>query len=126
MFGNPLIEEDSLALRLAEKLEKEKAFRDINFIYLDGTEEICEEKMIMIDVAKGIEEIQIITDLEKLYADKIYTMHDADIALFLKLMQKVGKIHEIKIIAVPFDMDEEIAYRGVKKVLESSLKNNLR
>jgi len=118
VFGNPLLEEDSLAIKLAEKLQREKAFRRFNFVYLDGAEEICEENMIILDVAKNIKDIQIITNLDQLYAGKFYTMHDADIALFLKLMQKIGKIRGIKIIAVPFDMNEKKAYTGLKKILE--------
>lgn len=117
IFGNPLLEEDSLAIKLAEKLQKEKLFPDMNFIYLDGTEEINESNLLMLDVAKNIKDIRIITNLDKLYSDKFYTMHDADISLFLKLMQKVGKIRDVKIIAVPFDMDEKKAYEGLKKIL---------
>src|SRR3989344_1437558 len=119
VFGNPLLEEDSLAIKLAERLQKEKAFGRLNFVYLDGTEEIYEENMILLDVAKNIKGIQIITNLDQLYAGKFYTMHDADIALFLKLMQKIGKIQGIKIIAIPFDMNEKVAYTGLKKILRT-------
>lgn len=117
IFGNPLLEEDSLAIKLAEKLQKENLFPNLNFIYIDGAEEINESNLLILDVAKNIKEIQIITNLDQLYSDKFYTMHDADIALFLKLMQKLNKIKEIKIIAIPFDMNGEKAYEGVKKRL---------
>lgn len=117
VFGNPLLEQDSLAIKIAERFQKENALKKWNFVYLDGVEEITEENIIILDVAKGITEVKIIRDLDKLYSDKIYTMHDADIAMFLKLKKKIGLIKEIKIIAVPFDMNEEMAYREVKKML---------
>ncbi len=116
VFGNPLLEEDSLALKVAEKLKSEISF---NIIYLDGTEEIEEINPIILDVAKGIKDVSVIEDVEKLYAGKFYTMHDADLALFLKLKKKIGLINGIKIIAIPFDMDVEKAYEEVKKMLGS-------
>ena len=115
VFGNPFLEEDSLALKIAEKLKNEIPF---NIIYLDGTEEINDVNPIILDVAKNIKDIQIITNLNQLYAGKFYTMHDADLALFLKLKKKIGLINEIKIIAIPFDMNEKKACEGVKKILE--------
>lgn len=118
VFGNPLLEEDSLALKVAEKLKSEVPFK---IVYLDGIEEINEPNPLILDVAKGIGEIQIIEDVEKLYAGSFYTMHDADLAFFLKLRKKIGLLKEIKIIAIPFDMDESRAFMGVKKILNSIL-----
>ena len=108
VFGNPLVQKDSLALRLLPKLRK--ALPGIEFVELDGTE--AEEiagygpDLLILDVAEGIKEPALITDLDKLELPKALSMHDFDLAWNLKLLMKVGKIKSVRIIAVPIKASE--------------------
>ena len=108
VFGNPLVQKDSLALRLLPKLRK--ALPDVDFVELDGTE--AEEiagygpDLLILDVAEGIKEPALITDLDKLELPKALSMHDFDLAWNLKLLMKVGKIKSVRIIAVPIKASE--------------------
>ncbi len=99
VFGNPIVAEDSLAIKVAKILEKET--KDIQFVCVDPNEEIKGEDITIMDVAQGIKKVSIITDLNKLDAGKKVSLHDFDIAFSLKLMKKIGLIKSVKIIAIP-------------------------
>jgi hypothetical protein len=119
VFGNPLIEKDNLALGLIPKLKGE--FPEIEFKEIDPTEdlesEIEDKKLSILDVAEEINKVTLINDLNQLKTDKIYSMHDFDLTFNLKLLEKIGKLEEVKIIAVPNQMDEEKALHEVKKII---------
>jgi len=119
VFGNILVEKDNLALKLIPKLKEE--FSNIEFKEFDATEnleaEIENGKLMILDVAEGIENVEIIKNIKKLATNKIYGVHDFDLAYNLKLLEKIGKLKKVKIIAIPFNMDEEEAFDKVKDVL---------
>lgn len=114
VLGNPLVSGDSLALKVAKKIEKE--FPKIRFIHLDPNEEIREKDITILDIAKGISKVTVINDLNQLELGKIISPHDFDIAFSLKLMKKVGLIKRIRIIAIPMSYSKKMAYEGVKKL----------
>ncbi len=120
VFGNPILNEDTLAIKTAKRLEK--AFPKIRFIYQDPNEELRERELIALDVAKGINKVEIIEDLNKLELNKNISLHDFDLAFSLKLMQKVGLIKKVKIIAIPIDYNEEKALKEVKNYLHLTFK----
>jgi Ni,Fe-hydrogenase maturation factor len=113
VFGNPLVRDDSLALRILPTLRKQ--FTSVEFIELDAIEELSEygQHLIILDVAKGIDEPVILTDLKDLELDRVLTMHDFDLAWNLKVLMTAGQVKSVKIIALPYGMDE-------KKALEKS------
>lgn len=119
VFGNPLSEKDNLALKLLPELKKK--FSNIEFKDTDPNENLEDEiehgKLFILDVVEGINKIKIIKDIEQLKQDKIYSMHDFDLALNLKLLKKVGKLKEIEIIGLPMKMDEGEAVKEIKKIL---------
>ncbi len=118
VFGNPLVPEDSIALKVAGKLKEKFEFK-----ILDAVEDVEKEgkHLIILDAAENIEKIILIDDLEKLQTDKIYSMHDFDIALTLKLLKKIGKIESVKIIAIPKNYGLEKAAIEVEKLLRAIL-----
>ena len=59
------------------------------------------EKLFIMDVAEGIERVQLLEDLNKLETMHPISGHDFDLAMELKMLQKVEKIGKIKIIAIP-------------------------
>lgn len=121
VFGNILVREDSLALRILPKLVS--AFPKIEFKELDAAENVESEgkDLIILDVAKGIETPMIIDDLNSLDLSNIYSMHDFDIAITLKLLLKHKKINSIKIIALPTALEESLALDGAKKLISTLL-----
>lgn len=120
VFGNPLLEKDNLALKIARRLEK--IFPEITFEEFDVVEDLQEENLIIMDVAKGINKVELIENLELLENRKIYSLHDYDLSYELKLLKKIGKIKDVKIIAVPFDMDEDEAFEQAKTQIHLILK----
>lgn len=121
VFGNLLVEQDSLALKLLPRLREE--FPHITFKEFDPTENLAEEiedrKLRIIDVVQGIQKPIIITDLQQLKQDKVYSMHDFDLGFNLKLLEKIDKLKEVEIIGLPQQMSEEEALEEVKKVIVS-------
>ena len=121
VFGNPLIEEDKIALKIVPFLVKK--FPNIKFIEFDSVEEIQEygKDLIIIDAAKGLKAVTIVEDLNLLETKNIVSMHDFDLAYNLKIMKKVGLIKSVKIIAIPMQMKKDEALKEVEKVIKSIL-----
>lgn len=124
IFGNSLVEQDNLAIRLIPKLKQE--FPNIQFIEADPTEELQNygKDLTMIDIAEGIDEVKILElktldDFSKLQINKIYTMHDFDLGYNLRLLKKLNLIKTVKIICIPFKGDEKEIFNGLKKTLNT-------
>ncbi len=119
VFGNPLVEQDSLALKLLPKLREK--FLSIEFKELDPNENLEEEiedgKLRILDVVKGIDNVMIINDIDKLQVGKVYSMHDFDLAYNLKLLKKINKLKEVEIICLPMFMDKEEAFSQIQLIL---------
>lgn len=129
VFGNPLLKQDSLPLKLLPKLRLK--FPNIDFQEIDPTENLepflntdtpnTEHRtpgdLVAIDTIKSINKITIINDINQLHANKIYSMHDFDLALNLKLLKKLNIIESVKIIGIPMDMSEEEALVQISKLI---------
>jgi len=118
VFGNVLVEEDNLSIRILPKLRQ--LFPDVEFLHVDPTEslETHGENLIAIDVVHGINKPTIITDPRTLILPNVNSMHDFDLAYNLKLLISVEKIKSIKIYGLPHDMSEEKALEWLKEKLE--------
>ena len=102
VFGNRLINNDSVPLKLIPNLKKE--FPDIDFMEFDSTEEIENEGSIIyiLDSVENIDQVTIIRDIDRIEISKhLYTMHDMDLGYMLKLMKKVNMIDDIVIFGIP-------------------------
>src|SRR3989344_712349 len=108
VFGNTLIKNDSLAVTITKKLQKD--FPKINFVHLDPNEEIKEKNITILDVAEGITKTTVLHDVNQLEHGKKFSLHDFDVAFSLKLMKKADLIKKIKIIAVPMQYSQKKAY----------------
>jgi Ni,Fe-hydrogenase maturation factor len=117
VFGNPLVKEDSLALKLLPKLKE--TLPQHEFIEADSTESLEQygPNLNIIDVVHDIKEPVIITDINKLSKSKVYSMHDFDLAHNLKLLMQAGKIKGVKILGLPWDMNEEKALDYCQSIL---------
>lgn len=119
VFGNMLVKEDSLALEVANNLRKE--FKSVEFKELDALEEIQNQgkNPIILDVVKGIGNVIIIENLDQLNSSTIYTMHDFDLAMNLKLLKKLGFIESVKIIGIPINYNKEKAIKEIRKLISN-------
>lgn len=119
VFGNPLLKNDSLPLKLIPKL-KDK-FPEIEFKEIDPTEDLEKQgrDLIILDSVEGINEVMVLNSIEQLHANKIYSMHDFDLAYNLKLLKKIGKINSVKIIGVPMGMGEGEAMREISEFIKN-------
>jgi len=63
VFGNPLVKEDSLPLKLIGKLRKE--FPSLEFKEFDTVEDLTERELNIIDTVKGIKKVELIEDQER-------------------------------------------------------------
>jgi Ni,Fe-hydrogenase maturation factor len=124
VFGNPLLKEDNLALKLVPRLKKD--FPDIEFKEFEPTEELKDEiennNLFILDVVEGINKVIIIEDIDKLSLIKSCSMHDFDLAYNLKIFKKIGLIDKVKIIGIPMNMNKKEALREIKEVLYKLIK----
>jgi Ni,Fe-hydrogenase maturation factor len=119
-FGNEYVDFDKLPLTLSKELEKE--FPKIEFVNCETPNQIMDYvnyNIIILDIVKGIKKIQIIEDFDKIKTRKIFTLHDFDLGLFLKIIKKVEKIDNIKIIGIPMNYKKEKAKSEIKKLLNN-------
>jgi len=119
VFGNPLVEKDSIPLKLLEKLRKE--FPDIQFKEFDTVEDLQNEgrNLIILDAVERIDRVKIIKNIEDLATKKICSLHDFDLAYSLKLMKKMNKINNVLIIGIPMKIKIQDAFDQVKSVIKS-------
>jgi Ni,Fe-hydrogenase maturation factor len=121
IFGNILLEQDSLPLKLLPKLRKK--FPEIEFKEFDSVEDLQSEgrNPVIIDSVKGIKKVQLITDIDSIVTEKIYSLHDFDLGQSLKLLKKVKMIDEVKIFGIPMEMSEQKALAQLEKLIKSTL-----
>lgn len=103
-FGNPDVKEDKIAFELADELGKDKELERFEFVKCTSPDfllNLDEKEIVILDVVKGIKDVQVIEDIDKLKATKTTTMHDFDLGTVLGLMKETGRINKIKIIGLP-------------------------
>ncbi|MEM4257473.1 MAG: hypothetical protein QXU92_00310 [Candidatus Diapherotrites archaeon] len=118
IVGNPLLKYDSLPLRILPKLKK--VFPKIEFKEIDPSEDLQLEgkNLIIIDSAEGIKDVVLLEDLDKILTNKIFSLHDFDLGITLKLLKKANLIDSVKLICVPRKANEKEVFAGVVKILE--------
>jgi Ni,Fe-hydrogenase maturation factor len=115
-FGNPYIENDSLAIAIAKELK----IKDVKFEICLNPQKILEYKnknLYILDVVQGIHNVKLINNVDMLAKSKSLTPHDFDLAFFLKLMKQLGKINNICIIGMPMNYDKEKAKNEIKAII---------
>jgi Ni,Fe-hydrogenase maturation factor len=118
VFGNPLVKEDSMPLKLIDKLRKE--FPYIEFKEFDTVEDLdLEKELNIIDTVKGIKKVELIEDIDKIVTDKIYSMHDFDLGYNLKLWKKMKMIDKVRIFGIPSNMKEKEAMKELCDVIRT-------
>jgi len=118
VFGNPLVKEDSLPLKLIDKLRKK--FPSLQFKEFDTVEDLdLEKELNIIDTVKGIKKVELIEDIDKIITKKIYSMHDFDLGYNLKLLKKMRMIDKVRIFGIPSNMKEKEAMKELCDAIKS-------
>ena len=118
-FGNEFVDFDKLPLTLCKELKNK--IPGVDFVSCESPNEILDysgyDKIFILDVVKGIKDVSIIEDLDMLKERKLFTLHDFDLGLFLKILNEVMKIKNLKIIGIPFGYDKNKAKMEIKKII---------
>lgn len=124
VFGNPLVRGDSIALRILPLLRRR--FPEIEFVEFDAAENLEGQgrDLVIIDSALGIRRAVMLEGTSALSGGRACSMHDFDLALTLRLLEKMGRLDSVRIIAVPAALSEASALRQVCRLLSSSLSKN--
>lgn len=101
IFGNLDLQEDSLPLRILPQLQRQRP--DLTFRTRDPLEEWDEvpDPFIIVDTVKGLERVQVFTDLAAFANAPRVSMHDLDLLAQLQLLQKLGKLKHLTLVGVP-------------------------
>lgn len=123
-FGNPYLEDDNLALEIADRIiaEKVKGVEVIKCVSPEEVIQYTDRPFYILDVVKDLDKILIFEDIDRLKANNIVSMHDFDLGFFLKLMKETGKIESVKIIGIPQKGDTGKITEEVIKILEKNIK----
>lgn len=116
VFGNPLLDRDSLALKVAERLRGK-----VNGIEFEFAESLARPKerqdFYIMDAAVGIKEAIIIEGLDGLESKQPVSGHDFDLAMELKVLKKLGMLGKVRMVAVPADCSLERAAKDAELLL---------
>ena len=95
---------DATAWKVAGRLEQMPGMRGIEFVKTGRTEDLmsCEksDSLVIMDSARGIKK-PVLLDAEDLRGKSIITSHDFDIGLVIKLLHRMKKIQNLKLIGIP-------------------------
>lgn len=121
IFGNPIVKKDRIALVMTQDLRKE--FPQILFKEFDAVEDLQKEgqSLYIIDAVDGINDVTVITDVNFLVINKIYSVHDFDLGYYLKLLKKMDMIKHVVIFGIPIGMKKELALKQLKQKIKSTL-----
>lgn len=114
VLGNPLIEEDSIALKVMKRLR----IKGAEFEWIESLLDMKEKKPVILDAVQGIKKIQIfkLKDLMKMQG-KVISLHDFDLPSEAIVLKKTGRLEDLTLIGIPFGWKEEKALKEVKKAI---------
>ncbi|MBI3366734.1 hypothetical protein HY041_03850 [Candidatus Roizmanbacteria bacterium] len=103
IFGNPLVQEDSIPLQILPELKKR--YPKIEFIVTDPNENFPpkeEENLVIIDTVIGIKRPTLLDldNFEKQSKTPI-SPHDYDLLFHLLLLKKMKRLNEVMIVGIP-------------------------
>ena len=119
--GNPLVPEDSIALRIVARLQKR--FPNAEFREFDSAENLGDagRDLIIMDAAKGIGHVTLLEGVDNLEQSKVYSMHDFDLSVTLRILLKIKAIDSVKVVAIPSDYPEKKAVEEAAGIISTLL-----
>lgn len=118
VVGNPLVNEDSLPVRMLPLLRER--FPDVSFVEFEPTEDLPDDREpVFLDTVSNAKEVMVFRDLDRFVETKALSLHDFDLGLTLKLALKAGLIDRVTIIGVPPSLAVNVAVEEVGRVIAS-------
>jgi len=118
-FGNPYVDEDNLAVEIAQEIKID----GVEFKILQNPDDILnykdQDKLFILDVFRNLDDLIVVKDINKLEENKIFSLHDFDLGFFLKLMKQTGQLKETIIIGIPNGGDKFLLKEKIKDLMES-------
>ncbi|MEK7631824.1 MAG: hypothetical protein AAB445_03080, partial [Patescibacteria group bacterium] len=120
VYGNADLEVDSLPIRIIPQLARARP--DWHFEFRDPLDEWAEvpNPLVIIDTVRGLEKVQIFTDLTPFADAPRVSLHDLDLLAHLQLLQKLGKLKNLTLIGVPPSLTPDEAVRQISAALPST------
>jgi len=111
IFGNPLLDFDSLPVKLLPELKKK--FPEYDFIIADPNENLKpkNKELIIIDTVVGTDKVIVFDNIDKIQNSPRYSMHDFDLGFNLKLLKKIGALEKATIFGVPAKIKKQAALK---------------
>lgn len=107
LFGNQVYEPDAVGPRLYGLLQKR--LPEVKFELRDPTESLSppENCWMLIDAAIGIDEVTVVQSLDELEYVSGTSVHDFDVYLELRLLEKLNRLGSVTIVLVPANSTAE-------------------
>jgi Ni,Fe-hydrogenase maturation factor len=121
VFGNPVVKKDSIPLEIIRDLREK--FPEVEFVPFDPNENLEAEggDLRIIDTVEGIKKVTLITDIDSISTQRIYSMHDFDLGYNLKLLKKLGYVNKVRIFGVPMKISKRDAVSQLTKIISANL-----
>ncbi|MEM3030855.1 MAG: hypothetical protein QXH27_03925 [Candidatus Micrarchaeia archaeon] len=118
--GNPLVARDALPISILPELRRK--LPEIEFEELDVEDLESEGKRILvIDTIDGIKKPCVVRGTAPLLTKKIYSLHDFDLGMRLKLLKKMGLLERVVIFGVPPNYPKKRALNELASLIRATL-----
>ncbi len=116
-LGNKYVSKDALALRFVDRKINNLEFKEYN--------PDIQGNILIMDVCKNLDEMKLL-DLDDFLARHPVTTHDFDIGTELKLLQAIGQVNKVSVIAIPMDYtyDQVLSNLKSKKWVEQDIQGS--
>jgi hypothetical protein len=119
VVGNTADPKDRFPLGFLPLLKKR--FPDIAFLPFDPTEEFPPHPshLVLIDAVEGISRVALVSDADAFSLPPRVTVHEYDLALHLRLLQKLGRLRKLTVIGVPMTGNRQRIFSDLAAALSS-------
>jgi hypothetical protein len=114
-FGSRGLSGDAAALDLAEALD----VPGVTFVPCSSPEDsldYLDQDLYLMDVAEGVSEVTLVTDLSRIQLPPRVTVHDLDAGFFVRLVERLHGV-SIPVIALPMGMEIDVAKEQLLKLI---------
>ena len=110
---------DSLAWELADEL----FIKGVYFKKCSRVEDLLGAKgdIYILDVVKGLKQVTIIDDVEKLETGDLVSLHDFDVGFFIKFLKGLRAVNA-KVIGIPYGSKKQKVIKEVETVISDLVK----
>ena len=110
-FGNEFWRSDSLAKQIGDEMGFEMCDNPADIL------KYADDEVVIIDVVKDLKEVKELS-IDLLKTSPSVSAHDFDLCFYLKLMEGVGRVKDIRIIGIPMFGDKEEIKKKIKKIIQ--------